>query len=468
MACYHEKYKIFKKIPNYYATKMIEIYESGYYAIEISAYCRNRLQNFTASGLPLDDDLRVRIKGKSFPKLDNRQGFFNTPASFNGTKQKNNLKTNIFIKYFEKGEKFIIEFDGKRTPRLKEIKVYPVQVKDNSIKFDLNIQAKDVNRSAWYTFVLMSIQAKTVSISAKCEKRFLDSDDLKVVIDHQIQYHPKKTRWGKEWYFRGAELKGQTKSAVFSIKPNKKNLNYIEIWADRKPILKEVVFQLASKKRDEEPEDVLRPYQHQDFPKRDYNRYDEVIIKAVNYWNEYFSRQKYPPSEFLDSNLVKAMIVRESQMGYFLSADNFDLMQIGNPADKTLAHMRPDHGYEESASEFVPQELRKTDSQKEYEYDHMSYSYPQDRKEPNADTIKDSIFWGVRWLFHKAQYMPQISKKPLERKWRTWKQAVIKYNSQIKDKFYQQDVYTLYELGVYYQRDINTGEIIKYRLWKKP
>ena len=74
--------------------------------------------------------------------------------------------------------------------------------------------------------------------------------------------------------------------------------------------------------------------------------------------------------------------------------------------------------------------------------------------EANAVTAQQSIYWGVRWLYKKAQKNVKTS-AGLVREWKDWKQAVHDYNGE-GDPQYVDKVYQAYEKGV--------GEN-KYPLW---
>jgi len=71
-----------------------KIKKQGIYIIEITARCKNWVQNWNKL-FDDDDDLRIEINNNPFPKLKKR-GLFNSPASWNGNKLKNLSKTNFY------------------------------------------------------------------------------------------------------------------------------------------------------------------------------------------------------------------------------------------------------------------------------------------------------------------------------------------------------------------------------------
>lgn len=78
---------------------------------------------------------------------------------------------------------------------------------------------------------------------------------------------------------------------------------------------------------------TIQPYQDELYH-NDYNKLDKHILSAVNYWNNFFSKQQYPPPQPLDPNLVKAMIYRESTLGNDKRNNGkIDVMQVWNPLD---------------------------------------------------------------------------------------------------------------------------------------
>ncbi len=175
-------------------------------------------------------------------------------------------------------------------------------------------------------------------------------------------------------------------------------------------------------------EQKLRPYQSAN-SKHYYNRFDKQIIAAADRWNKEFVQQSNPPPTPLDPNLLKAMIFVESFMGYgsYVDYPSYpDVMQVGNPKDKAI-HVFHDDGKESTEYEVIGGELKK-------------FCIP----EANGDTDEASIIWGARWLYHKAQINIQEGSQ-WKREWRTWFEAVKRYNSR---ESYLINVKQIYEQGV--------------------
>ncbi len=179
-----------------------------------------------------------------------------------------------------------------------------------------------------------------------------------------------------------------------------------------------------------------------------FNLYDNEIKEAVEHWNNLFSKQINPPPVQLDPNLVKAMVYVESRMGHYKTKDGVhpsypDVMQVAdplNPAIYTLKNIfNPNPSVNKIATEYEIIDGKKV---------------PLEYKEINIIQPRDSIYWGVRWLYHKAQI--NIKTNGIwSRSWREWRKAVNKYNG-AGDKKYENKVFNVYENGI--------GER-NYKLW---
>jgi len=226
------------------------------------------------------------------------------------------------------------------------------------------------------------------------------------------------------------------KTEIINLTPNlpKENYNYIELYADKTPTLKSVSFKFVEQeKMSTKDTNTIQLYQDQLY-RRDYNKLDEYILSAVNYWNDFFSKQQYPPPNLLDPNLVKAIIYRESTLGYDKRNNGkIDVMQVwdeNNPAKLALLGKTPE-------SEFIDSNTT--------EFIHNIY--PPDMV-VDVSTPKESIFWGVRWLYHKAQSLPDLI-KPYRREWKTWEGAIRGYNANpLIVEAYIKEVFSVYEKGI--------------------
>lgn len=222
--------------------RAFQVSKDGLYAIEITARCKNWWQNKLR--LFDDDDLRVEIDGIKFPKLyPKKRRLFNGPADWNGNKLKNLSKTNIFIIYLSKGS-HTLQFYSNQKPVLEKIDVRSFT--KNLIKKEL--QAEDGNRRPWITVILANLPLNNLSITASAqegkahEKNKRDGDDIKLIINGQIQKNTKSKSY-KYWYWRGKIIKGRPK--IFLKKLNFESaIHYIELWADRMPTLQNIELEI--------------------------------------------------------------------------------------------------------------------------------------------------------------------------------------------------------------------------------
>ncbi len=174
--------------------------------------------------------------------------------------------------------------------------------------------------------------------------------------------------------------------------------------------------------------------------KKDYNRFDVEIANAVGQWNDEFLNQEYPPLTPLDPSLVKAMIFQESTMGYSKKKrGHVDIMQVGTPGDPALHTLNNDGWIYPDTGKIA----------RENEWKDGKVQVLDCHGEANVETWRDSLKWGVRWLYHKAQYIEDN-----RRKWFTWEKAVKRYGPQSKKEekqetsVYQQSVLNIYYHGV--------------------
>ncbi|MBI4653103.1 hypothetical protein HY750_02515 [Candidatus Kuenenbacteria bacterium] len=222
-----------------------EVQEEGLYIIEISARARSQKQ--IGLNKTDDDDLRIEIDGRKFSKLDKKEGYFNSPASFSGGKLHNLKKIIYFLIYFSKSKHFI-KFIPDKNPFLEEMSIKLTGDKISDINLDINQQAEDGDRRPWTTFILVNLPLKSLCVEATTKWRLKDSDDLKLIINNKIQEN-KLSLFHKNWLWAGSIFKklfqNETQSKTIKI-DLQLGLHYIEFWADKMPVLYKINLDFGS------------------------------------------------------------------------------------------------------------------------------------------------------------------------------------------------------------------------------
>ncbi|MBI3335886.1 MAG: cell wall hydrolase [Candidatus Portnoybacteria bacterium] len=211
--------------------------KEGLYIIEISARARGEKQ--IGNDATNDDDLRIEIDGRKFPKLDNPQRYLDAPAAFSGGRLHNLKKTVFFFIQLSKG-KHTVSFVPDGSPFSEEITIEFAGGNPSTIDLNINQRAEDGDRRPWITFVLVDLPLAKVQSVIKAEQRFLDSDDVKIIIDDETK---RNLRNGlrKFWFWLGSMLKGRKQTDTFTVNL-KRGLHYLEFWADRTPTLQSISF----------------------------------------------------------------------------------------------------------------------------------------------------------------------------------------------------------------------------------
>lgn len=233
-----EKRKISKHEEIVFTTKT-----SGLYLIEISAIVKNEKQ----LGGTDDEDLKIEINQRKFP----------TPASFSGGTSKGLKKTIYFILSLKVG-KHTISLIPDISATLVKIEVFKISEETNlhELNLPLNDQAEDGDRRAWITFVLVDLSLHAFTVELNLKRRFIDSDDIKVIVDGSIKRNNRSVLH-KLWYFAASILTGENQTETFTVNLPK-DLHYIEFWADRMPKLEEVIFLELTTQTSTEPEETIQ------------------------------------------------------------------------------------------------------------------------------------------------------------------------------------------------------------------
>lgn len=393
----------------------------GVYLIEVIARAKSWWQNFKSfRSLFKDDDI--------FLYLDNLEIFTSTSqdsdakAIWNGNELKGLSKTILIAISLKKGE-HALRLRPEQSPSLESISIRELEKMDNQtiIYSPLNNNPPEKgDRRPWINYVLQNLAIKDLRIVANANKSDKDDDDIKVIIDGKVEKNENKNSH-KDWHWCEKILKGNERE--FKKELNlEKGKHFIELWADKSPALKkiEITILTTNNSHGENDETVIRPYTCGDAGcKEDYNRYDATIAEVVTYWNNEFSKDTNPPSEYLDPNLVKAIMYQESRIGFDKKAES-NVMQVGNEGDPSILTLRGE----------LPEYWIHNGKVVLLKYD------------AEVKTVKDSINWGVRWIYHKAQGITPDNK----RYWKSWQEAVLKYGPGKQE--YTDSVWNIYKKGV--------------------
>ncbi len=228
---------MFQKLLNPFKYQF-SVNSDGLYSISILAVCKKK--NY----------LRVEIDGVALKGIlpKSRNEFFNIPSSWNGNELKNTAKTVVFVVKLSKGS-HNLDFIPKGQA---EIILEPTITKLNNaglITILKDVQSEERNCQPWITVALIDISISVLDISASCQKRFLDSDDVKLIIDGKIQKNAKSILRGKNWFWRGWQLKGKTQANRFDLNfPS--SVHFVELWADRMPRLESLELEVCGEMAD--------------------------------------------------------------------------------------------------------------------------------------------------------------------------------------------------------------------------
>ena len=229
---------------------------AGLVAVILRARCRSKNQT---SG-KTDENLRVEINGLRFREIPPEKyvQLFNIPAACNGAELKGLLKTTVFFTILEQGE-HILNLIPQPSATIEHIEVREFNGGEPII-LDREEQAEDGNRRPWYTFVFVGLPVKYFSAEITAEKRIRDSDDVKIIIDGVIKKASVRGKFSF-WYIIGELLpwivrgvRGTARRQKIEFEENLDDgIHYIELHADRMPILHRVAFQVGY--RETKPEE---------------------------------------------------------------------------------------------------------------------------------------------------------------------------------------------------------------------
>lgn len=221
---------------------------SSYHLIILTARAKGEKQ--LGESATDDEDLTVQIDDKSFPKLGSDSSI-DSPATFSGGRLHNFAKTVYFLTYLQgKDHKLILNADNPPgTATFEKLEIYSLDPTDK-LTLEPKIQAEDGDRREWVAFVLDDISLKDISVTVTYSRRKGDSDDVKIKIDGQTQNNLIRDILHFLWYFAGSLLPQvsatRTESQTFTTNFSPK-LHYIELDADRMPILENIILDFGSK-----------------------------------------------------------------------------------------------------------------------------------------------------------------------------------------------------------------------------
>jgi len=215
----------------------------GLYAISIKAHC----QPGKLLGLWGGESLRIEIdnvKPREIPPIDKPQYIDISPA-WNGTALKGLAKTVIFLLPLNKGD-HTLKFIPTRGAIIETYSITPMQ-NPQEIAFSLDDRAEDGDRRPWYMFALINLPLKSLTADVIVDWHFFDGDDVKLIIDGQIERNTESKLW-KYWIWHAKPeqmFSGARKEKKTFVKQLPEGVHYIEFWSDKTPTLHTVTLDLG-------------------------------------------------------------------------------------------------------------------------------------------------------------------------------------------------------------------------------
>lgn len=220
---------MFKEITDKFTHKFT-VPKDGLYSITVEASCKTG----KFLGLFGRQNLGLRIDDTE-----------HMTATWRGSRLKGLSQKIIFISQLKAGE-HSTNFSAQKGATLKKDPQVNL-LNSEQITLTLNEQAQDGNRRPWVSIILINVGLKSVEASTICEKHPRDSDDVKIIINNDVQKTYQSGWWGKNWYWQGRKLLGRTEETKFYTNLNR-GTHHIEFWADRTPTLNWIKLDLVTDK----------------------------------------------------------------------------------------------------------------------------------------------------------------------------------------------------------------------------
>lgn len=399
----------------------IALPEDGQYLFEIRASAKSWWQN-TA-------ERRTLLKKDSLMLTLNSKEIFSVPKKrklraddfWNGNVLHGNNQTIYIVMHSLKGDAsigFIVH--GK--PFLEEVNVYSISDGEVALR---NLSPSKRDRTPWLTLLMAEgVTLNLISLSARAAVLGDDDQDIKIILDGKKEPNQKNTTH-KDWYWCGYALRDKPLKfeRYFEDENGPSRIDFI---ADGTPIIQSFMVKVQVAQLDYPVPRLYRPGPRGE----DYNKYDSLIAKVVHDWNQKFLTKKQPVPNPLDPSLVKAIAYQESRLGYGANTVNYpaypDIMQVGDTRNPAIHVLRSEKGFEE----------------REWDDEKGRSSILRFSEHTEMRESRDSIYWGVRWLYHKAQYI-----KDNKRAWKSWEEAVEGYHKK-GDAQYRMGVMKVYRQGI--------------------
>lgn len=218
---------------------------TGLHTISILATCKSGKQIDRKGG----EDLRVEIDGTTFREVPEfaRKQVNNIASSWNGTNLQGLPKTLVFILDLDIGKHELTFTPHLGAEIISEPVVEPV-TNHRDIVFAPNIQAEEGDRRSWYAVILVDLPLAHFTLEATALWRKQDSDDIKIVIDGQMQENT-ISAWRRTWYWLGSFFKKPERQKHTFSENLKEGVHSIELWADRQPTLHLIELDLGERPR---------------------------------------------------------------------------------------------------------------------------------------------------------------------------------------------------------------------------
>ncbi len=222
---------------------------SSFHLITVTARARSEKQ--ISKGETDDEELVVKIDGKTFPKLSSKEALLDSPAAFNGG-QLHNLSKAVYFLTFLQGENHTITLETDEphnTATFEGLEIYTLDL-NTILKLKIEKQAEDGDRRPWVVIALDSLPLVSVTLTTTYTRRKWDSDDVQVIIDGKIYQNIFRTIKHVLWRFAGSLLPKilPTLTETETFTPNlPKGLHLVEFRADRMPVLHNLVINFGEK-----------------------------------------------------------------------------------------------------------------------------------------------------------------------------------------------------------------------------